>query len=37
MSYKRDRKTFRTKVRMPKINFERNLRKSPKLKKKFGW
>lgn len=37
MSYKRDRKAFRRKVRMRKINFEKNLRKPPKLKKKFGW
>ena len=27
MSYKRDRKAFRRKVRMRKLNFEKNLKK----------
>lgn len=37
MSYKRDRNAFRKKVRMRKLNFERNLKKEPKKKERFGW
>lgn len=37
MSYKRDRNAFRKKVRMRKINFQKNLKNKVKFKKKFGW
>jgi hypothetical protein len=37
MSYKRDRRVFRRKVRMRKLNFEKNLNKQPKEKERFGW
>lgn len=33
MSYKRDRNAFRRKVRMRKLNFEKNLKKNTK---RFG-
>ena len=37
MSYVRDRKAFRKKVRKATLNFKANLKKKPKQTEKYGW
>lgn len=37
MSYSRDRKAFRKKLRRAKLNFKANLKKKPKQTEKYGW